>query len=81
MLTGPDFGLVRTAMLSKLKAFWVVSARRFGESWCLHLAFPRRRRHCGPPKLVQRTWHFRGRESSRYEMPNSSRYMERWVGP
>jgi hypothetical protein len=24
MLTGPDFGLVHTAMLPKLKAFWVV---------------------------------------------------------
>lgn len=43
--------------------------------------FPRRRRHCGPPKLAQRTWHLRRRESSRYETPNSSRYMERWVGP
>jgi hypothetical protein len=24
MLTGPDFGLVRTAMLPKLQAFWVM---------------------------------------------------------
>ena len=25
MLTGPDFGLVRTAMMPKLKAFWAVT--------------------------------------------------------
>jgi len=57
------------------------SARHFGKSWFLHLAFPPKKEamRCSETRPMQ--WHLRRSESSRYETPDSSRYMERWVDP
>lgn len=56
MLTGPDFGLVRTTMLPKLKAFWVVTVPDISENrGAFILLSPQRRRQCGAPKLAQRS--------------------------